>query len=321
MPDCTDGTLPRIVSYVLTYTLQEHTKCHVDAQEAKCPKAVRSNISRTPRQFPAARILEMSNGGDPITEALVSATSYTEFRAGQKEAIDSLWSGHHTVFRTKPAGGKSAPYQIFTWMQSNSQRADASVTVVIEPLVSIAEDSASSTNGVRKFGFKAVVITGSGKTVSKQLARIGKTQAEGRGEKTRIVFTTIECVLAEGNTKAWEQIRKDIALVVFDEPDVAVVDGKRYRHSWLQLGRAHKVRRAKTLSISCFVHARCWESDCYYLRVRHLTIQRSMLFVTSYESRVLHFILSASRCSARIFTSTSSTRPLQHNNTKLLRKN
>lgn len=47
----------------------------------------------------------------------------------------------------------------------------------------------------------------------------------------------------------WRRIQQRIALVVFDEPDVAVVDGKNYRFSWLEMGNAHKVAHARCYSV------------------------------------------------------------------------
>lgn len=105
----------------------------------------------------------MSNSDQLIQNVLKSTTGHRDFLPGQEEALRWLWDGEHTILRTKTSGGKSLPYILFTQLRLESKESDseANITVVVEPLVALAQDSASSTNAMEQLGFRSAVVTGS----------------------------------------------------------------------------------------------------------------------------------------------------------------
>ena len=104
------------------------------------PKTSLGTISRTiPGTTPKQKPSPISDAGPaiPDIQRALETLGYTEFRPGQREAIESLLDQGHVLLVAPTGGGKSLIYQLPALLLDGT-------TVVISPLISLMQDQVSA---------------------------------------------------------------------------------------------------------------------------------------------------------------------------------
>ena len=147
---------------------------------------------------------------------------FDEFRPGQKEVIESLMSGRHTLAMLPTGSGKSLCYQLPAYLLNKT-------VLIVSPLLSLMQDQADQ---LKMSGEKSVLTLNSFLTLNQ------KRKALDRLHSYRFIFLSPEMLSLESVIKSLKSI--EIGLFVIDEAHCISQWGYDFRPDYLNLGEVRR---------------------------------------------------------------------------------
>ncbi|WP_285766262.1 ATP-dependent DNA helicase RecQ [Peribacillus sp. SI8-4] len=168
-----------------------------------------------------------------IEHFLKNKFGFDEFRPGQKEVIESLLSGRHTLAMLPTGSGKSLCYQLPAYLLNKT-------ILIVSPLLSLMQDQADQ---LKMNGEKSVLTLNSFLTLNQ------KRKAFDRLYSYRFIFLSPEMLSLDGVIQALKSI--DIGLFVIDEAHCISQWGYDFRPDYLNLGEVRqKLNNPLTLALT-----------------------------------------------------------------------
>lgn len=191
-----------------------------------------------------------------LRQRLRDEFGFHQFRPGQAQACQSAMDGRDTLVLMPTGSGKSLCYQL-------PGLALEGVTVVVSPLISLAEDQAQH---VRDLGYTAVILNSS--RSAKQIKKSHEMITSGSAE---FVFTTPERLQ---QTDLCEVVREvGVDLFVIDEAHCVSQWGHDFRPDYLSLHYARKrLGDPPILAMTATASERTIDDICHSLRLDEPTI-------------------------------------------------
>lgn len=147
---------------------------------------------------------------------------FDEFRPGQKEVIESLLSGRHTLAMLPTGSGKSLCYQLPAYLLNKT-------VLIVSPLLSLMQDQADQ---LKMNGEKSVL------TLNSFLTLHQKREAFDRLHDYRFIFLSPEMLSLDGVIQSLKSI--EIGLFVIDEAHCISQWGYDFRPDYLNLGEVRR---------------------------------------------------------------------------------
>ena len=153
-----------------------------------------------------------------VEEILVKQFGFNTFRPGQKEVIDSLLKGNHTLAMLPTGSGKSLCYQLPAYVLNKA-------VLIVSPLLSLMQDQAEQ---LKMRGEKSVI------TLNSFLNYEKKREAIEYLDSYRFIYLSPEMLAIP---RIIERLRKlEIGLFVIDEAYCISQWGYDFRTDYLNLG-------------------------------------------------------------------------------------
>ncbi|KWW11376.1 hypothetical protein AS888_02260 [Peribacillus simplex] len=147
---------------------------------------------------------------------------FDEFRPGQKEVIESLLAGRHTLAMLPTGSGKSLCYQLPAYLLNKT-------VLIVSPLLSLMQDQADQ---LKMNGEKSVLTLNSFLTLNQ------KRMAFDRLHRYRFIFLSPEMLSLDGVIQSLKSI--EIGLFVIDEAHCISQWGYDFRPDYLKLGEVRR---------------------------------------------------------------------------------
>ncbi|KRF58847.1 ATP-dependent DNA helicase [Bacillus sp. Soil745] len=157
-----------------------------------------------------------------IERVLKEKFGFDEFRPGQKEVVESLMSGRHTLAMLPTGSGKSLCYQLPAYLVNKT-------VIIVSPLLSLMQDQADQ---LKMSGEKSVLTLNSFLTLNQ------KRKAFDRLHSYRFIFLSPEMLSNDGVIKSLKSI--EIGLFVIDEAHCISQWGYDFRPDYLNLGEVRR---------------------------------------------------------------------------------
>lgn len=157
-----------------------------------------------------------------LEHVLKEKFGFDKFRPGQKEVIESLMSGCHTLAMLPTGSGKSLCYQLPAYLLNKT-------TLIVSPLLSLMQDQADQ---LKMRGEKSVLTLNSFLTLNQ------KREAFDRLHMYRFIFLSPEMLSLEGVIKSLKTL--EIGLFVIDEAHCISQWGYDFRPDYLNLGEVRR---------------------------------------------------------------------------------
>jgi ATP-dependent DNA helicase RecQ len=157
-----------------------------------------------------------------IERVLKEKFGFDEFRPGQKEVVESLMSGRHTLAMLPTGSGKSLCYQLPAYLLNKT-------VLIVSPLLSLMQDQADQ---LKMSGEKSVLTLNSFLTLNQ------KRKAFDRLHSYRFIFLSPEMLSIDGVIKSLKSI--EIGLFVIDEAHCISQWGYDFRPDYLNLGEVRR---------------------------------------------------------------------------------
>ena len=168
-----------------------------------------------------------------IERVLKEKFGFDEFRPGQKEVIESLMSGRHTLAMLPTGSGKSLCYQLPAYLLNKT-------VLIVSPLLSLMQDQADQ---LKMSGEKSVLTLNSFLTLNQ------KRKALDRLHSYRFIFLSPEMLSLESVLKSLKSI--EIGLFVIDEAHCISQWGYDFRPDYLNLGEVRReLKNPLTLALT-----------------------------------------------------------------------
>ncbi|MDO7488252.1 ATP-dependent DNA helicase RecQ [Peribacillus frigoritolerans] len=157
-----------------------------------------------------------------IERVLKEKFGFDEFRPGQKEVVESLMTGRHTLAMLPTGSGKSLCYQLPAYLLNKT-------VLIVSPLLSLMQDQADQ---LKMSGEKSVLTLNSFLTLNQ------KRKAFDRLHSYRFIFLSPEMLSIDDVIKSLKSI--EIGLFVIDEAHCISQWGYDFRPDYLNLGEVRR---------------------------------------------------------------------------------
>ncbi|MGL4819518.1 MAG: RecQ family ATP-dependent DNA helicase [Bacilli bacterium] len=209
-------------------------------------------------------------------DLLTAYTTFTTFRDGQEETINSVLAGRHTFSRLRTGGGKSLCYLLPSY-------ALGGLTVIVSPLLSLMEDQVQQ---IVALGEKRVV------ALNSFLSGDEKAYVLERLHTYRFIFVSPEMMQ---NREVLRRIRQvGIRLFVIDEAHCLTHWGSDFRPDYLRLVQSIR----QTNPSVCLLLSATADDACMERAVEALGLQASSVSFVRTSSDRPNVFYHVERCAS-----------------------
>ncbi len=220
-------------------------------------------------------------------DVLEEVFGFPEFRAGQREAVDSAMAGRDTVVLLPTGAGKSLCYQVPALVAS---RAGLGTTVVVSPLIALMSDQVSALCGR---GVRAAALNSHQDEVQRM-----QTIARFRRGDIDLLYVSPERAALPSFKRMLQSAR--IALIAIDEAHCVSQWGHDFRPEYLRLGELREVVDVPTIALTATATPQVMDELIDRLALRDPTLVLGDFARPNLSFEVRHVRTDAARIAAAV---------------------